>query len=240
MSVYSRIQSTTNPQVVVLVDPAKLDANSVSEVIDICNELPIPFLFIGGSLVNDFLDSYIITLRKYTSKPLVLFPGNLMQLSRHADALLLLSLISGRNPDFLIGNHVHASLYIKQTGVEVIPTGYMLIDGGSFTSVQYMSQTLPIPSDKTDIVVATAVAAELLGLKLIYLEAGSGAKNPVSPALVAEVRKNVGLPIVVGGGIRQVHEIENLAKAGAQLIVLGNSIENNPNRLKEIFSELRW
>lgn len=240
MSIYHQILSFDHPRVVVLLDPGKQDMHSTEKIVGLCNASSVPFLLVGGSLVQDFLDDYLLMLRKYTTLPLVLFPGNLMQLSRHADAVLLLSLVSGRNPEFLIGQHVAAAMYIRNTGIEAIPTGYMLIDGGGFTSVQYMTQTLPIPSDKTDIAVATAVAAELLGHKLIYLEAGSGAKHPVPPAMVEEVAKNVNIPIVVGGGIRQPQEIENYARAGARVIVLGNSVENNPNNLQKILADLRW
>jgi len=240
MSIYQQILSLSHPRVVVLIDPGKADYRVNEEIVGFCNTSSVPFLLIGGSLVQDYLDSYLLNLRKITTKPFVLFPGNLMQLSRHADAMLLLSLVSGRNPEYLIGQHVAASLYIRNTAIEVIPTGYMLVDGGGLTTVQYLTQTLPIPSDKIDLAVATAVAAELLGLKLIYLEAGSGAKQPVSPAMVAEIRKCVNLPMVVGGGIKHPHEIEDYAKSGAQIIVLGNSVENNPARLRQILSDLRW
>ncbi|MGC8803200.1 MAG: geranylgeranylglyceryl/heptaprenylglyceryl phosphate synthase [Bacteroidales bacterium] len=240
MSIYQQIISFDSPRVVVLLDPAKQNIDATLAVLELCNKSSIPFLFIGGSLVQNFLDAYLLVLKKYTSLPLVLFPGNLMQLSRYADAMLLLSLVSGRNPEFLIGQHVAAALYIKNTGIEAIPTGYMLVDGGGLTSVQYITQTLPIPADKPDIAVATAVAAELVGHKLIYLEAGSGAQQPVPSAMVAEVCKNVNIPVVVGGGIRKPHEIENYARSGARIIVLGNSIENNPNQLRQILSDLRW
>ncbi len=240
MNILNQIKTLKQPRIVVLIDPDKYDFKNYDDVLDVCENYKLPFLLVGGSLVNNFLDHFLLTLREKTTLPLVIFPGNLMQISSQADAILLLSLISGRNPDLLIGNHVNAALYLKKCGIEIIPTGYMLIEGGILSSVQYMSQTLPIPSEKIDISVATAIAGELLGLQLIYLEAGSGAVKPIPAKMVAEIRNNISIPIVVGGGIKNAKQIEEYANAGAQIIVLGNSIENHPNHLKQILKDLKW
>jgi len=154
-------------------------------------------------------------------------------LSRKADAILLLSLISGRNPELLIGNHVIAAPYLKNRREKLIPVGYILIGTGKKTSVEYISQTEAIPSDKTDIVVATALAGEMLGLRIIYLEAGSGAREPVPPDIISEVRKNINIPVAVGGGLRTLSEVSNCFYAGANLVILGNSCEANPEFLRE-------
>jgi putative glycerol-1-phosphate prenyltransferase len=238
MPIYEQILSLQQPRVIVLLDPAKNNESSIDELIAICESSSMPFFLIGGSLVNDYLDNYLQLLKSKTKIPLVLFPGNMMQLSNKADAILLLSLISGRNPDLLIGNQVNSSMYLKKSGLEIIPTGYMLIQSGNITSVQYMSNTFPIPSEKIDIAVATAVAGEQLGFKLIYLEAGSGALSPVPVELVKEVNANIDIPLVVGGGIRDAQQVENYARAGAKIIVLGNSVENNPMNLKNILHNL--
>ncbi len=178
-------------------------------------------------------DSIIELIKEETSKPVLLFPGNSLQLSPKADALLNLSLISGRNPEFLIGEHVRSAMYVKQSGIEVIPTGYMLIEGGNRTSVEYMSNTQSIPRTKTDIAVATAIAGENLGLKAIYLEAGSGAKESVPTVTIEAVKQQTNLPIICGGGIKTKLEIENKWKAGANIVVIGSAFENKPDFLKE-------
>ena len=167
----------------------------------------------------------VAQIKKKTTLPIVLFPGNASQVVGNADALLLLSLISGRNAEFLIGQHVNAAVQIAKTNLEVIPTGYILIDGGVATSVQYMSATQPIPANKVDIATATALAGELLGLKMVYLEAGSGARNPVSSEIISSVRDTLHIPIIVGGGLRSVAEVERVWNAGADIAVVGTAIE---------------
>lgn len=162
-----------------------------------------------------------------------------MQISSKADALLLLTLISGRNPEYLIGQHVAYAASLRDSGLELIPTGYLLIDGGKSTTAHYMTQTLPIPGDKPDIAAITALAGSQLGLKVIYLDCGSGALRPVSVAMVAAVRQAVDLPIVVGGGITHAEQILALRQAGADWIVIGNAIEQNPTILNEITQKLR-
>jgi phosphoglycerol geranylgeranyltransferase len=157
----------------------------------------------------------------------LLFPGNLLQLSGKADGILLLSLLSGRNPEYLIGNHVLASRFLKRSGIEIIPTGYLLIDGHHLSSVEYVSNTRPIPSEKTDIIVATALAGEQLGLRLIYLEAGSGADTRVREEIVSRVRDTIAIPLIVGGGIKTPEDIRALYKAGANGVVVGSAIEED-------------
>ncbi|MBC8173742.1 MAG: geranylgeranylglyceryl/heptaprenylglyceryl phosphate synthase, partial [Chitinophagales bacterium] len=160
--------------------------------------------------------------------------GSIQQVNPHADALLFLSLISGRNPELLIGNHVLAAPYVKKSGIEAISTGYILIDGGAPTTVSYISNTTPIPHDKTEIAVCTAMAGELLGMQLIYMDAGSGAKRSISPAMITSVKKNITLPLVIGGGIRTPETAYALSHAGADVIVVGNAIEKDASLIKEI------
>jgi phosphoglycerol geranylgeranyltransferase len=169
----------------------------------------------------------------FSKIPVVLFPGNLLQLTLKSDIILLLSLISGRNPELLIGNHVTAAPYLKNVKDKLVSVGYILISCGNRTSVEYISQTESIPSDKPEIATATAIAGEMLGLKMIYLEAGSGATNHVPVSIVRAVKENVSIPVAVGGGIKDKKEIEEIFKAGADLIILGNGCEKNPGLLSE-------
>ncbi len=162
-----------------------------------------------------------------------------MQFCPLADAILLLSLISGRNPDFLIGNHIHVSKAIKQSGMEVIPTGYMLIESGCITSVQYISNTTPIPSSKHDIAIATALAGQQLGLKAIYLEAGSGADYPVPQKLIEDVRREIELPIIVGGGLNTPEKVNRARLAGANMVVVGNALQNDATLLTRLVEASR-
>jgi len=212
----------------VLIDPDKLSGKKLLTVAEACNSAGADFIFVGSSLLTkDNLDSCIRAIRKKFSGPVVLFPGNTLQVSKLADAILFLSLISGRNAEMLIGNHVIAAPMLKQSNIEIIPTGYMLIESGAATSVSYMSNSTPIPRDKTDIAASTAIAGELLGLKLIYLDAGSGAKEPISADMIKAVRKKIDVPIIAGGGIRSAESAIEKCKAGADVIVVGNSIEKD-------------
>lgn len=186
-------------------------------------------LFVGGSLLTSAsFDHCVALVKRWSTKPVVLFPGSPAQLSQHADAVLFLSLISGRNPELLIGHHVTAAPTVKALGLEAIPTGYMLVDGGKPTTVSYVSQTVPIPHDKPGIAVATALAGELLGLRCIYLDTGSGAKRTVSPEMIAAVRKAIHLPLIVGGGIRDAATARALCEAGADVLVVGTAFEQDP------------
>ena len=213
----------------VLIDPDKLRMENVDKIVKLAMDAHVDYFFIGGSLiVNDMLDGLLSAIKKKSDIPLILFPGNSHQLSYRADGILFLSLISGRNPELLIGNHVIAAPYLKLSPLEVLSTGYMLIDGGIETTVSYMSNTRPIPSDKNDIAISTAIAGEYLGLKMIYLEAGSGAKSPVSVSMIEDVSSVIDIPLIVGGGIKTPEKAAANVRAGADMIVVGNAIEKDP------------
>lgn len=216
----------------VLIDPEKMRLGRLDQIVDLSVRYKVDYFFIGGSLlVNPQIDQCIHLIRQRCQIPLILFPGSTYQLSDKADAILFLSLVSGRNPDLLIGQHVLAAPYLKRSNLEVLPTGYMLIDGGVGTSVRYMSNTSPIPDTKTDIAACTAMAAEMLGLKLLFLDAGSGALQPVSTEMIAAVRAVTHVPIIVGGGIRSAGKVRENLEAGADVIVIGNAIEHDPSLL---------
>jgi putative glycerol-1-phosphate prenyltransferase len=219
-----------------LIDPDKLKIPALIATVLAANEAGVKLIFIGGSLMNVKIDPYIEIIKKNTDIPVILFPGSLLQLSSKVDAMLLLSLVSGRNSDYLIGNHVIAAQYIKHSNLEVIPTGYILIEGGTVTSVEYISNTKPIPAAKTDLIVSTAIASEMLGHKLIYLEAGSGAINHVPLEAIREVKRNVSLPLIVGGGINTPEKVKQVLSAGADMIVVGNAIEKNAGILHSLCS----
>lgn len=219
--------------VALLLDPDKTGGESLFRILNSASEFNTDYILVGGSLTFIGIDKLIRVVREKCNIPVVLFPGNLLQLTHEADAILLLSLISGRNPELLIGNHVLAAPYLKDIREKLISTGYILINCGSKTSVEYMSQTEAIPCDKTDIVVATALAGEMLGMKLIYLEAGSGATKPVPLSVIKGVRENITIPIAVGGGLRTKKEIQEAFSAGADLIILGNGVEQNPDLLRD-------
>ncbi len=219
----------------VLIDPDVVGIKNLDKVLALGVKANVDFFFIGGSLiVDDQLDHCLQTIKDYCDIPIVLFPGNSYQLSYKADALLFLSLISGRNPDLLIGKHVITAPFLKMSPLEIIATGYMLIDGGVATTVSYMSNTSPIPSNKNDIAVCTAMAGELLGLKLIYMDAGSGARNSISASMIEAVSQNVAIPLIVGGGIRTPEKALENVEAGADLIVIGNAIEKDPSLIGEM------
>lgn len=219
----------------VLIDPDKVDEILLDRIIQQSIDNAVDFFFVGGSLISsDKLDMVVRRLKTVKGIPTILFPGNSLHLHSEADAILFLSLISGRNPEFLIGQQVISAPQIKRSGIEAIPTGYMLIDGGSMTTASYMSNTTPIPNNKPDIAAATAMAGELLGLKCIYLDAGSGALNPVSVDIITAVKNAVELPIIVGGGINTVEKALKAVAAGAKIIVIGNATEKNPGFISEV------
>jgi phosphoglycerol geranylgeranyltransferase len=222
--------------IALLLDPDKAKGDSLKKILGIAEESNTDFIMAGGSLTFNSIDNLIEAVKKNCSIPLILFPGNLLQLTHKADAILLLSLISGRNPEFLIGNHVIAAPFLKDVREKLVPVGYILISCGAKTSVEYISQTEAIPSDKPEIVVATAMAGEMLGLRMIYLEAGSGATRPVPLNIIKAVRENVFIPITVGGGIKSKKEVEEIFSAGADMIILGNGCEKNPELLREACS----
>lgn len=231
--------------IALLLDPDKAKGDSLKKILGIAAESNTDYILTGGSLTFNSIDILIDEVRELSKIPVVLFPGNLLQLTLKADIILLLSLISGRNPELLIGNHVTAAPVLKNVREKLISVGYILISCGNRTSVEYISQTESIPSDKPEIAAATAIAGEMLGLKMIYLEAGSGATNPVPVSIIRAVRKNVSIPVAVGGGIKNKKEIEVIFKAGADLIILGNGCEKNPDllfdacRIRDQFRNIR-
>ncbi|MBL7778118.1 MAG: geranylgeranylglyceryl/heptaprenylglyceryl phosphate synthase [Chitinophagales bacterium] len=219
----------------VLIDPDKHTNQTLQLLIGLSLNAKVDFFFVGGSLLsNDTFEQTVESLKQQHQIPVVIFPGNNYQLSSKADALLMLSLISGRNAEYLIGQQVVAAPYIKQMKLKTISTGYILIDGGRTTTTSYITQTIPIPNDKPDIAVATALAGEMLGMQLIYLEAGSGALTTVSPKLVHAVKQQVQVPVIVGGGIKTPEAADALCRAGADVLVVGNVLEKSPELLMEI------
>lgn len=216
----------------VLVDPDKFE---LSKAIEIAETGEIDFIFVGGSiLTNGNFEECILFFKKKTKIPIIIFPGNNLQISKNADGILLLSLISGRNPELLIGKQVIAAPILKSSNLDILPTGYILIDGGKPTSVSYMSNTNPIPFDKEDIAMCTAMAGEMLGLKLIYIDAGSGALNAVSEKMIRKVSSNISIPLIIGGGINTPQKAILACKAGADIIVVGNAIEKDRSLIKKI------
>lgn len=237
--IYDKIiskQKKNLKQFALLIDPDKHTTKSLTDTVKQANKAKADFIFIGGSLILNALENCIETLKAHTSIPLILFPGSLLQINDKADCILLLSLISGRNPEFLIGNQVVAAPVLKKTKLEILATGYILIESGITSSVEYMSNTKPIPHEKLDIAVATAIAGEMLGLKLIYLEAGSGAPKPVSEKMIAAVKQYINIPIIVGGGIRTKNDIIRACKAGADIIVIGTAFEQSMKNIIEFSS----
>jgi len=218
-------------QFAVLIDPDKISAHTVK----IAALSGVDYFFVGGSLViSNTLNKCIEMIKNETTIPVVLFPGSILQINKKADALLLLSLISGRNPDLLIGKHVIAAPTLKASKLELISTGYMLIESGKQTTASYISNTPPIPSDKTEIAMCTAMAGEMLGLKTIYMDAGSGALNAISTAMIEKVANNISIPLIVGGGIKTVEQAIATAKAGADVVVIGNAIENDKTLIASV------
>lgn len=219
----------------VLIDPDKTDTGSCLQLIRHSIENKVDYFFVGGSLITGNSMGQLIKLIKSNSSiPVILFPGSNLHIDMSADALLFLSLISGRNPELLIGQHVIAAPILKKSRLEILPTGYILVDSGKQTTVSYISNTTPIPYDKPEIAACTAMAGEMLGLKLIYLDGGSGAQKQVSSRMIASVRKAVDIPMIVGGGIRSAEEAGEAMEAGADVIVVGNGIEKNLSLLAEV------
>lgn len=242
MNVYSLIKNNTSnnkKQFAVLIDPDSYEGNNLKEFAKRINASAADYVFVGGSLVNkNNIDECIANIKEYCDKPVILFPGTPLQISRNADAILFLSLISSRNPELLIGHHVVSAPILKSYNIEVMPTGYMLIDGGKPTAVSYMSNSFPIPSDKHNIAVCTSMAGEMLGLKLIFMDAGSGAKTPISNAMITKVKKNIGIPLIIGGGITTADSVCDKFNAGADIVVIGNAFEKNNNLIDEITNKL--
>jgi len=219
----------------VLIDPDKVDSSKIDQLTRLAVDAEVDYLLVGGSLViSNHLDEVVQRIKKNCNIPVILFPGTPSQVSRFADGLLYLSLISGRNAELLIGQHVISAPFVRQSGLEIISTGYMVIDGGAPTTVSYISNATPVPADKNEIAMCTAMAGEMLGMKLIYMDAGSGAKRAISEEMISMVSKCIEAPLVIGGGIRDPEKAYLNCKAGADLIVAGNAIEKNHSLIKEM------
>jgi putative glycerol-1-phosphate prenyltransferase len=219
----------------VLIDPDNVNAAKIDELTHLTVSAGVDYLLVGGSLViSNHLDEVVQHIRRNCSIPVILFPGTPSQVSRYADALLYLSLISGRNPELLIGQHVISAPAVRKSGLEIISTGYMVIDGGAPTTVSYISNATPIPADKNEIALCTAMAGEMLGMKLIYMDAGSGARHPIREEMITAVAAHIEVPIIVGGGIRDPEKAYRNCKAGADIIVVGNAIEKDPSLIREM------
>lgn len=232
---FSEARKKGEKKFVVLIDPDKVRTGKLDRVLQLAVDAHVDYFFIGGSLiVNNVLDDVLTNIKKDCKIPMILFPGSNIQLSYKADALLFLSLISGRNPDLLIGHHVITAPYLRMSQLEIMPTGYMLIDGGVQTAVSYISNTMPIPSDKKDIAMCTAMAGEMLGLKMLYMDAGSGAKTPISREMISTVNQVINVPLIVGGGIRTPEKAKENVEAGADVIVVGNAIEKDPELIMDM------
>lgn len=239
MSLLSKIhdkQSQGKKSVAILIDPDKVDdVARLQYLVHLASENCIDFFFVGGSLVTTTNTADIIQfIKQNVSIPVVLFPGNSIQIDPSADAILFLSMISGRNPEFLIGQHVVAAPILRNTSLEVIPTGYMLVNSGRTTSAAYISNTMPIPEDKYSLAACTAMAGEMLGLRLMYMDAGSGAEREISAKMISAVKRVLKVPLIVGGGINTPVKAVTALEAGADVIVIGNAIEKDPDFITEV------
>lgn len=233
-TILESIQSAKK-KLAVLIDPDKMKTQDVSGFISKVNQSLATHIFVGGSEVDeDLTDALVEEIKKHTQLPVILFPGDVIQITDKADGILFLSLISGRNPDYLIGKQVEAVSKLSNTHLEIIPTGYLLIENGKETAVQRVSQTKPIKRSDIQTIKDTAKAGELLGMKLIYLEAGSGATHPIEPQIISEVKQQLNIPLIVGGGIRSKSEMELAYNAGADVVVIGTAFENNENFFEEL------
>jgi len=224
----------------VLIDPDKVTIKTIDQLVTLALDAKVDYFFVGGSLViSNHLDACIQQIKASCDIPVILFPGSPSQISSHADALLYLSLISGRNPELLIGQHVISAPLVKKSGLEIISTGYMVVDGGAPTTVSYISNASPIPSDKAEIAMCTAMAGEMLGMKLIYMDAGSGAKKPITESMIQVVASHIEVPLIIGGGITSPEKAYLNCKAGADVIVVGNAIEKDFSLIKEISDAIK-
>lgn len=240
MRIYNKIISdkkSNKKSFALLIDPDKQDLTQLLIIINKAEKAKVDYFFVGGSLLTyDSLDTCLKTIKNNSTIPVVLFPGNAMQVNDKADGILFLSLISGRNAEMLIGKQVITAPILKQSSLEVLSTGYILVDSGKPTTASYMSNTTPIPADKDTVSACTAMAGEMLGLKLIFMDGGSGAKNPISSKMIATVSKSIDAPLIIGGGINSGEKALVNCKAGADIIVVGNAIEKNEDLISEISS----
>lgn len=219
----------------VLIDPDKVNDRNMESLIELAVASRVDYFLVGGSLViSNYLDECLQLIKRSCAIPTILFPGSPSQVSKYADALLYLSLISGRNPELLIGQHVVSAPVVKKSGLEIMPTGYMVIDGGAPTTVSYISNASPIPADKNEIAMCTAMAGEMLGMKLIYMDAGSGARLPITESMIEKVAQSIDVPLIIGGGITEPEKAYLNCKAGADIIVVGNAIEKDASLIKEM------
>lgn len=222
----------------VLLDPDKVDINRIENLVEKISQSPATHIFIGGSLVFSNLIEHLITeIKSFSNLPILLFPGHPSQIAENADGLLFLSLLSGRNPDYLIGHHVKSAPSLKKSNLEIIPTAYLLIESGGVTAVEKISKTVPILRKYIDEAVATAQAGELMGNKLIYLEAGSGALQAVPKEMIEQVSNSVEIPLIVGGGIRTKEGIELAYQSGATMVVIGTAFENDAEFFNQIYND---
>lgn len=223
----------------VLIDPDKVNDKKMEELLKLSVAAKVDYFFVGGSLViSNYLDECVQFIKRHCNIPVVLFPGSPNQVSKYADALLYLSLISGRNPELLIGQHVVSAPVVKKSGLEIMSTGYMVIDGGAPTTVSYISNATPLPSDKNEIAMCTAMAGEMLGMKLIYMDSGSGAKRAITESMIEKVSESISVPLIIGGGITDPEKAYLNCKAGADVIVVGNAIEKDESLINEIASAI--
>lgn len=233
---FKNLKAQKSKSLAVLMDPDNLElGDSLRETMKLINSSGVDFIFYGGSLlVEDKFESILQEIKRLTDIPIVIFPGSIEQVSKTADALLFLSLISGRNPEFLIGNQVLSAPKIKKLGIEAIPTGYMLVDCGNQTTASYISNTTPLPYDKPDLGLATALAGEMLGLRCLYLDGGSGAKRPVTSRMIQKIAEHTNIPLIVGGGIRSHEQALEAWSAGANIVVVGTAFEDDPTILFDL------
>lgn len=231
------LQSIENKRelLAILIDPDKVEVKNLKSFIKKVNQSIANYIFVGGSTVgeND-CDVVVEEIKKHTNLPIILFPGDVSQITDKSDALLFLSLISGRNPEYLIEKHVESVAKLRNKELEVIPTGYILIENGKETSVQRVTHTNPIPRKDVQLIVDTALAGQLLGMQLIYLEAGSGATEPITSEIISQVKGQLNIPVIVGGGIRNKVQMENAFKSGADLVVIGTAFEEDESFFDEI------
>lgn len=238
MAIYKQLvekKKTNTKSFGVLIDPDKVDRYAIEELVRLSTDAGVDYFLVGGSLVvSDQIGERVKEIKALCNIPVILFPGSPSQVTPEADALLYLSLISGRNPELLIGQHVVSAPLVKKSGLEIISTGYMVIDGGAPTTVSYISNASPIPSNKNEIAICTAMAGEMLGMKVIYMDSGSGAKKAITEEMISHVSKNISIPLIIGGGITDPEKAYLNCKAGADLIIVGNAIEKDPNLIMEM------
>lgn len=238
---FDALASSGKKALAVLFDPDDTDERSLIKSLNVCLEQKVDYIFVGGSLLTTTnLHEVVSMIKSYTDIPCILFPGNAVQVDASADAILFLSLISGRNPELLIGQHVVAAAVVKRSNLEVIPTGYMLVNSGKPTSASYISNSQPLPNDKPSLAASTALAGEMLGLKTIYMDAGSGAEEPISSKVIRAVKEAVEVPVIVGGGLNSAVKAKSALEAGADVVVIGNGAQKNLNLLIEVSEVIQF